>query len=154
VSAEPALERSHIGELGLRVDAAQLHPDPPGSPAGMLTAELEGGLHRRRGRRGGSPTGVIAGLQGGGVEIGPRLEGTSHQAPDGAERQVELVGDVRGSRSEPSHPSEGQTQVRIKRAWHSKELPDPVGHQDQGTVSGDGTARNLMSRFRAKLYVA
>jgi hypothetical protein len=94
VPPEPALERPHLGERGPRVHSAQLDPDAPGAPAGVEAAELEGGLHQRRGCRGVAPTAVIAGLQGGGVGIGPRLKGPSHQAPDRALGQVELAGDV------------------------------------------------------------
>ena len=104
--AQPALERPHGGELGPRVHPSQFDMDATSPPAGMLTAQLEGGFQQRRSSEWAWPTGVVAGLQRGGGTIGTRLQGTSSQAPDRAQWQAELPGDIRGGGPEPDHAIE------------------------------------------------
>ena len=62
VPAQPALDGPHGGEFGLQVHPHQFDSDAAGAPAGMLTAQLEGGFQHRRSCEWARPTGVIAGL--------------------------------------------------------------------------------------------
>jgi hypothetical protein len=62
VPAQPALDRPRGGEFGLRAHPLQLDADAAGTPAGMLTAQLECGLQQRRNCQWARPAGMIAGL--------------------------------------------------------------------------------------------
>jgi hypothetical protein len=93
VPAQPALDGPRGGEFVPQIHPHQFDTDAAGAPAGMLTAQLEGGFQRRRSRKWAGSTGVIAGLQSSGSVISPGLQGSTCQASDRAQRQVELSSD-------------------------------------------------------------
>jgi hypothetical protein len=154
VPAQPALDGPRRGEFVPPIHSRQFDTDASSAPAGMLTAQLEGGFQRRWSDSWARSTGVIAGLQSRGSLVSPGLQGSTYQAPDRAQGQVEMLSDFRGSCPEPGHTSEGQPQRKISRAWHWSRLPVRQVNRPGQTVPAQPTARNLVSQFRAKHCVA
>jgi len=118
VPAQPALDGPRRGEFLPQIHSRQFDTDASSAPAGMLPAQLEGGLQRRRSGSWARSTGVIAGLQSRGSVVRLGLQGSTSQASDRAQGQVEMSSDFRGRYPEPGHASKGQPQREISRAWH------------------------------------
>lgn len=154
VPAQPALDGPRRGEFVPQIHPLQFDTDASCAPAGMLAAQLEGGFKRRRSCKWAGSTGVIAGLQSSGSVVSSGLQGSTCQASDCAQGQVEMLSDFRGSCPEPGHASEGQPQREISRAWHWSRLLVHQANRPGQTVPAKPTARNLVSQFRAKLGVA
>jgi hypothetical protein len=93
VLALPALDGPRGGESGLRTHPLQLDVNAAGTPAGMFTAQLKGGFQRWRSCERARSVGVIAGLQSSGTVISPGLQGSTCQASNRAQGQVELSSD-------------------------------------------------------------
>ena len=91
--AQPALDGPRRGEFVPQIHSRQFDTDASSAPAGMLTAQLEGGFKRRQSCRWARSTGVIAGLQSSGSVVGPGLQGSTCQASDRAQGQVEMLSD-------------------------------------------------------------
>jgi hypothetical protein len=79
VPAQPALDGPRRGELVPQMHPLQFDTDASCAPAGMLTAQLEGGFQRRRSCKWARSTGVIAGLQSSGSMVSPGLQGSTSQ---------------------------------------------------------------------------
>lgn len=91
--AQPALDGARRGNLGPRIHSLQFDSDTAGTPAGVLPAQLQSAFQRRRFSLLVWPAGVIAGLQSGGIVIGPSLQGSTCQPSNRAQGQVELMSD-------------------------------------------------------------
>ena len=133
----------------------QFDPDAAAPPAGMLTAQLEGGLQQRRGRRWARPTGVIAGLQ--------RRRGRDRPGLCRA-RRIRSRTVLRGkpscrAMSEAVAPSRA---MRSRANRRESSVARGIGVDSQireatdlaGLYQVDPVARNFVSQFRAKLRVA
>jgi len=151
VAAEPALDRPLRGEPGRRAGPRQLDADPPGAPAGVEAAEVEGGLPQRRVGRPG-PAGAIARQQRGMGPVGSAAEGVADQIPGRARGQAELGGDLGGGGAAAEHQVDGDPQAEVGGAGHRLGLPG-LGDRHR-LYRARAPTRNIVSLFRTELRVA